>query len=148
MFSTLREISRGHLSTTPPPYPPAAPHLHRPTSPSPPNPHSPTHEQVSAFLLPWDLRLSIYTHGAGLVILFRNGDARVKNRSDAPIFAKSRSTVSNLRRSYLGEFRRSEDAHKCEHIYSARSTKNTLIFAHLPLARHRSAKVGSGTGRP
>ena len=33
--------------------------------------------------------------------VLRKGDARVKNRSDALIFAKSRSAAGNLNRAYL-----------------------------------------------
>ena len=58
---------------------------------SPPNPHSSTHEPVSACLLPWHVCLLIHTHGVGLVILLRDGDVRVTNRSDALIFSKSQS---------------------------------------------------------
>ena len=98
--------------------------------------------------MPWHVQLLIHTHGVGLVILLRNGDARVKNRSDALIFSKSQSGHANLMRSELGVVSTSEALLLLEYIYSARSLKNMPIFAPLPLARYRCAKLGSGAGRP
>ena len=143
----MREIARGHTSTITPPHSHHTSHRAIPTSPSPPNPHSSTHEPVSACLLPWHVWLLINTHGVGLVILLRDGDVRVTNRSDALIFSKSQSGHANLMRSELGVVSTSEDLLLHEYIYSARSLKNMPNFAPLPLARYRCAKLSSGTGR-
>ena len=116
----MREIARGHTSTITPPLSHHTSHRAIPTSPSPPNPHSSTHEPVSACLLPWHVWLLINTHGVGLVILLRDGDVRVTNRSDALIFSKSQSGHANLMRSELGVV----------------STSEALL------------SLGSGTGRP
>jgi len=81
------------------------------------------------------------------VTVLGDGDVRVKNRSDALIFAKSRSCMSNFKRPELGEVSGSEAQHWTEDIYSARSLENASIFPPIPLARYRCAKLGSGTGR-
>lgn len=68
------------------------------------------------------------THASDWVSIFKDGDARVKNRSDALIFSKSRSSFHNFNRSYLCEISDPEAPLLHGYIYTTRSFENTSIF--------------------